>query len=117
VGQIRVPKSKTIASQKNAAGAGSTIIRETASPYYPRNAVLMKDTIHAVVFRDRGVYVGECLEVGVVTQGRTLDELASNLEEAVSLHLEGEDLSRMGIQSAPRLSIIYEIPVFHVPKN
>jgi predicted RNase H-like HicB family nuclease len=111
-------EARTVASQQNAAGAGSTAVRETASPYYAGKAVLMKDTIHAVVLRDKGVYVGECLEVGVVTQGRTLDEIASNLEEAVSLHLEGEDLSRLGIRSAPRLSITYEIPVFHhVPKT
>ena len=109
--------AKTAASQQKIGVAGSPAVRETASPYYAGNAVL-KDTIHAVALRDQGVYVGECLEIAVVTQGRTLDELVSNLEEAVSLHLEGEDLSGMGIHSAPRLSIIYEIPVFHhVPKT
>lgn len=110
-------ETKTVAAGKNAAGAGSTAVRETAVPYYAGKAVLMKDTIHAVVLRDQGVYVGECLEVAVVTQGRTLDELVSNLEEAFSLHLEGEDLSRMGIHAAPRLTITYEMPVFqHVAK-
>jgi predicted RNase H-like HicB family nuclease len=106
-------ETKTVATGKNAADTGSTAVRKTAGPYYAGKAVFMKDTIHAVVLSDQGIYVGECLEVAVVTQGRTLDELVSNLEEAVSLHLEGEDLSRMGIQSAPRLSIAYEIPVFH----
>jgi predicted RNase H-like HicB family nuclease len=107
-------EAKTDAAGRN---AGSPAVRETAVPYYAGKTVLRRDTIHAVVLRDQGVYVGECLEVAVVTQGRTLDELISNLEEAVSLHLEGEDLSRMGIHSATRLSIAYEIPVFHhVPK-
>jgi predicted RNase H-like HicB family nuclease len=36
-------------------------------------------------------YVAECLEIAVVTQGKTLDEAASNLLEAVTLHLEDED--------------------------
>jgi predicted RNase H-like HicB family nuclease len=32
-------------------------------------------------------FVAECLEISVVTQGETLDEVARNLLEAVSLHL------------------------------
>jgi len=48
-----------------------------------------RDTVHAVVTRSRGWYVAECLEVAVVTQGHTLDELVTNLREAVGLHLEG----------------------------
>jgi predicted RNase H-like HicB family nuclease len=110
-------ETRRIAVNKKAAAYGGTAARETAAPYYAGKSVLMKDTIHAVVLRDQGFYVGECLEVAVVTQGRTLDELVSNLEEAVSLHLEGEDLQRMGIHTAPRLAVIYEIPVcHHVPK-
>jgi len=108
--RIAVPKS---------AGGGGTAVREGALSYRSksREPVPVKDTIHATVFRDRGVYVGECLEVAVVTQGRTLDQLVSNLEEAIFLHLEGEDLTRMGIASDPRLAITYEIPVRrHVSK-
>jgi hypothetical protein len=33
----------------------------------------------------------------VVTQAPTLDELAANISEAISLHLEGEDLGRTGL--------------------
>ena len=117
----RVYRKETVtrrtAVRKNAAGAGRPAVHETALPYYSGQPVLMKDTIHAVVLRDQGLYVGECLEVGVVTQGRTLDEIVSNLEEAVCLHLEGEDLTRMGIRSAPRLTITYEVPLWrNVPK-
>lgn len=109
---------RRIAVYKKAAGRGGTVAHETAAPYYAGKSVSMKDTIHAVVLRDQEFYVGECLEVAVVAQGRTLDELVSNLEEAVSLHLEGEDLPRMGINAAPRLAVIYEIPVCHnVPKT
>lgn len=103
-------KTDPIAGQKP--GAGGAAVREAASAYYSEKRALMKDTIHAVVLRDRGAYVAECLEVAVVTQGRTLDELLSNLRQAVSLHLEGEDLLRLGIDPAPRLAITYEIPVF-----
>ena len=36
-------------------------------------------------------YVAECLEISIVTQGETLDEVANNLVEAVTLHLEDEE--------------------------
>jgi predicted RNase H-like HicB family nuclease len=39
-----------------------------------------------------------------VTQGKTLDEVVENIREAVSLHLEGEDLKELGI--SPDFSIL-----------
>jgi predicted RNase H-like HicB family nuclease len=59
-------------------------------------------TSNAVIRRgDDSGYVAECLELPVVTQGATLDEVATNLNEAVSLHLSGEeaDLSGVGPES------------------
>jgi predicted RNase H-like HicB family nuclease len=38
-------------------------------------------------------FVAECLEIAVVTQGRTLDETVRNLQEAIALHLEAEKAS------------------------
>jgi len=69
-----------------------------------------RETVHAVVRRSRGWYVGECLEVAVVSQGRTLDELVDGLREAVELHLEGEDAAALGLVPAPRLAVTYELP-------
>ncbi len=68
------------------------------------------DTVHAVVRRSGAWYVGECLEVAVVTQARTLGELTSSLREAVDLHLDGEDPATVGVVSSPRLSVTIEIP-------
>jgi predicted RNase H-like HicB family nuclease len=69
------------------------------------------DTIHIVVRRSAGVYVGEGLEIAVVTQGRSLDELLSNLREAIRLHLEGEKPADLGLIANPRLAITYEEPI------
>jgi len=69
-----------------------------------------RETVHAVVRRSGGWYVGECLEVAVVSQGRTLDELVDGLREAVDLHLEGEDSAVLGLVPAPRLAVTYELP-------
>lgn len=47
--------------------------------------------IQAVIYPgDEGGYVAECLDLAVVTQGKTLDETVQNLQEAIQLHL-GED--------------------------
>ena len=54
-------------------------------------------------------YVAECLEISVVTQGETLDEVAQNLLEAVSLHLEGEDTAEFGLVAQPSLIVTFEL--------
>ncbi len=58
-------------------------------------------TIHAVIYHgDEQGYVGECLDLPVVTQGKTLDETTQNLREAIQLHLEGEDLNQIAMFQA-----------------
>ncbi len=84
-------------------------VAESAGVYGRRSAVPPSDTVHAVVTRDRGWYVAECLELAVVSQGRTLDELVVNLREAVALHLDGEDPASVGVVAEPRISMTYEV--------
>lgn len=69
----------------------------------------LQRTIHAIVRRGESWYVAECLELAVVTQGRTLDEMVHNLQEAVALHLEGEDLQSLGLVSEPTLVVTLEL--------
>lgn len=64
---------------------------------------LMKRIIHVRVFRGESQYVAECLDLPVVTQARTLDELTSNIREAISLHLDGEDLEELGLSEHPTI--------------
>jgi predicted RNase H-like HicB family nuclease len=67
-------------------------------------------TIKAVIRNgNESGYVAECLEIAVVTQGETLDEVTSNLLEAVNLHLEGEDLAEFGLAPNPILLITLEL--------
>ena len=61
------------------------------------------------LIRERACRVeAECLEVAVVSQGRTLDEVVSNVRDAVTLHLEGGEAAAFGIASAPRIAFTYE---------
>ncbi len=45
-------------------------------------------TFTAVLRKEEGLYVAECLEVGTVSQGATIEEDLDNLKEATELYLE-----------------------------
>ena len=50
-------------------------------------------TIKAMIYKgEESGFVAECVELPVITQGATLDEVIRNLREALALHLEGENL-------------------------
>lgn len=49
----------------------------------------MKRTIQVRISRGDRQFAAECLDLPVVTQAATLDELASNIREAIGLHLDG----------------------------
>ena len=75
----------------------------------------MNHIIKAFIRKGEEYYVAECLEISVVTQGKTLDETIVNLKEAVTLHLEGEDLSEYGLAPNPTLLVTIELePIVHV---
>ena len=71
-------------------------------------------TIKAVIRPgDQSGYVAECLEIPVITQGGTLDEVTRNLQEAVDLHLAGEDLASLGLSPDPTILVTLELAVAH----
>ena len=73
----------------------------------------MRHTIKAFIHKGDKYYVAECLEIAVVTQGKTLDETIANLQEAVALHLEGEDLADFDLAPNPSLLVTLETePLF-----
>lgn len=86
--------------------------RVEESPAVYASAGPPRDTVHIVVRRSAGLYVAEGLELALVTQGRSLDELLTNLREAIRLHLEGEDPATFGLTATPRLAVTYEESLF-----
>ncbi|MGQ9837691.1 MAG: type II toxin-antitoxin system HicB family antitoxin [Cyanobacteriota bacterium] len=42
----------------------------------------------AVISKEEKWYVAHCVELGVVSQGRTIEEAQANLKEAVELYIE-----------------------------
>jgi predicted RNase H-like HicB family nuclease len=69
----------------------------------------LQRTVKAVVRKGETHYVAECVELAVVSQGRTLDETLDNLREAVALHLEGENAADFGLVSEPTIVITMEL--------
>ncbi len=69
----------------------------------------MKRIIQVRIFRGERQYVAECLDFPIVTQAPTLDELAANIQEAVSLHLDGEDLAEFGFAPHPTILASFEL--------
>lgn len=55
----------------------------------------MSKKFTAVITREENWYVAHCVELAVVSQGKTIEEAQANLKEAVELYLESfgeEDL-------------------------
>jgi predicted RNase H-like HicB family nuclease len=74
----------------------------------------MKKIIQVHIFKGESHFVAECLDLPVVTQGRTLDELAQNLREAIALQLEGENLADLGFSDSPSILASFELePLAH----
>lgn len=70
----------------------------------------LQNTIKSFIrLGEQSGYVAECLEIAVVTQDETLDEVVDNLKEAVSLHLEGEDPCEFGLVAKPSILITFEL--------
>jgi len=88
---------------------GTLAARKGAARPIEGGATLRRN-IHAVIHKDDEAYVVECLELPVVTQGVTLDDAVANLQEALALHLEGEDLAALGLSEHPDIQISYEMP-------
>ena len=69
----------------------------------------MKRTIQVRINRGDRQFVAECLDLTVVTQAATLDELAANIREAIGLHLEGKDLADLGFSTNPTILATMEL--------
>ena len=69
----------------------------------------LRRTIQVRISRGDRQFVAECLDLPVVTQAATLDELAFNIREAIGLHLEGEDLAALGFSTNPTILATMEL--------
>jgi predicted RNase H-like HicB family nuclease len=69
----------------------------------------VKHTIQVRIYRGERQYVAECLDLRAVTEAPTLDELTANIQEAISLHLEGENVAELGLAENPAILATMEL--------
>lgn len=69
----------------------------------------MKHIIQFNISRGDTHYIAESIDLPVVTQGKTLDEVTANIKEAVTLHLEDEDSSQYEFVRQPAVMVNFEL--------
>ena len=58
---------------------------------------------------NEGWFVAEAVHLPVVTQGKTVDETLLNLREALSVHLERENLEELGFSRGAPVVVTLEM--------
>lgn len=71
----------------------------------------MKHIIQFHIYKGDTHYIAQGIDLAIITQGKTLDELIKNLKEAVDLHLEGENLEDLDLVPNPAIVANIELPV------
>ena len=62
-----------------------------------------------LIKKENKFYVAECLELGVVSQGKSIEEAKNNLKEAVELYLEDQPKSVLEKPLAKPILTVMEI--------
>jgi len=70
----------------------------------------MKNIIHFSVSKEGKYYTASAVNFAIVTQGKTLDELAKNIQEAVEVYFYGKDIKKLGFSSSPSALANIKIP-------
>lgn len=77
----------------------------------------MKKIIQVRIFKGDKYFIADCVDLPVVTQGKTLDELSENLKEAIALQLKGEDPADFGFAPDPSVLASFELEPLAHAKN
>jgi predicted RNase H-like HicB family nuclease len=72
---------------------------------------MKQNIIKAEIYFDGEYHCARCLNIDVFTQGKTLDEAVKNLRDAVSLHLEDEELKEYDLSERPIIFAMMEVGV------
>lgn len=69
----------------------------------------MKQIIQFSITQEDKVYTAEGVNVPIVTEGNTFEELQNNILEAVELYFENEDPASLGFISSPAVLTNFEL--------
>ena len=62
-----------------------------------------------IITKEGKWFVARCAELGVVSQGRTVEEAKKNLKEATELYLEKETVPQKSLPKTPPLITTFEL--------
>jgi predicted RNase H-like HicB family nuclease len=71
----------------------------------------MRNIIQFSITKEGKWYTAVATGAPIVTQGKTLEEVQKNIQEAVEVYLHGEDVQALGFAGRPSLLANFEIPV------
>jgi len=69
----------------------------------------MKAIIQFNVSQEDGAYTADGVNVPIVTEGATFEELQENIRDAVALYFEGEDSASLGFEKVPAILTNFEV--------
>ncbi len=72
-----------------------------------KNNTMTTRTFTVIIHKEEDLYVAECLEVGTVDQGETIEEALANLKEATRLYLEECPLPETNPRFVTSLEVSY----------
>jgi predicted RNase H-like HicB family nuclease len=70
----------------------------------------MKNIIQFLVSNEDNTYTAEGVNVPIVTEGKTFEELKTNILDAVKLFFKGENLASLGFGPMPSILTSFELP-------
>ncbi len=62
-----------------------------------------------IINKEKKWYVARCIELGVVSQGKTVEEAQKNLREAVELYLEDNPKVKVRLSGAAPLITTFDL--------
>ncbi|HXL25873.1 MAG TPA: DUF1902 domain-containing protein [Chthoniobacterales bacterium] len=69
----------------------------------------MKNIIQFMVTEEDGVYTADGVNVPVVTEGSSFEELQKNIRDAVTLYFSGDDHASLGFGRYPSILTNFEL--------
>jgi len=69
----------------------------------------MKYRFTSIITKEGKLYVARCVELGVVSQGKTIENTQENLKEAVELYLEDRPAVKKSFSQNSSLIGIFEL--------
>jgi hypothetical protein len=71
--------------------------------------IYMKSIIQFNVSQEDGVYTADGVNVSIVTEGATFEELQENIRDAVALYFEGDEPAELGFDKMPSILTNFEV--------